>query len=161
MTAVEPRVLRLAPSDSPCWWCKGSGYLPNREWCTCDGRPFGDEVDPDSPFTVRESGPTKVGPRSEVMLPARSELEAATDMALMWSTDFLSALVRLSHWVPYLRGGGPQVPAAECALHAVRSIQAAADDLFAVTDRLALTAQNVLDGELGRFNPPTTKEEPK
>lgn len=156
MTATEPRVLNRLDADGSCWWCKGTGWLPNQEQCSCDARPFDNEPS-DMPWAFRGEPAVAAMPRPEALLAARSELEGAADLALMWSLDFMPALVRLAASLPYLRCGGPQVVTAEHTLAAVEAIQASADDLFDTIDRLAIAARRVLDGEQDRIQTSTTR----
>lgn len=150
MTAVEPRTLRRVDTDGSCWWCKGTGWLPNHDPCSCDARPFDAAPDPDSPWARvgPELGPP--APRPEPAIVARTDLEDAVDAALAWSGGVLSAVVRLAEWAPYLQGGGLQVAAADRVLDAALDLHAAADDLFVLADRLRDSALVVRNLEAAR-----------
>lgn len=86
-------------------------------------RPF-DADDPAERAPVRCTAPAVV----EV---EPTELQLALDRALAWANRYLSAVIRLAQWGPYLdAGGGADIVAARLAL--------AADELAAGADELAV-----------------------
>ncbi len=91
------------------------------------------DLDPCRPFTadeVTEPPPVRCTAPTVVEVEP-TELQLALDRALAWANRYLSAVVRLAQWGPYLdAGGGADIVAARLAL--------AAADLAAGADELAV-----------------------
>ena len=100
------------------------------------------DLDPARPFTVdevAEQPPVRITAPTVVEVEP-TELQLALDRALAWADRYLSTVVRLAHWVPYLdAGGGAHIVAARLAL-AAADLAAGADELDGIVAALQTAA---------------------